>query len=158
LTSLEFGPKYITGWYNCSVNKLTSLIFAPKIIDGIFDCSANKIKSLKGLPKGIKRSIDCRYNNLKSLDFIPNDFDGMIKCSYNDWIKPIPYTVIKKYKIELTDLYTKEQKEKFGSYEYQKEYLTNSPEKYKDLEPIGYDHQIREEFDWLFNAIDMGLM
>jgi len=55
-------------------------------------------------------------------------------------------------------LYNDLQKEKFGSYKFQKEYLTNNPEKYKDLEPIGYLEKIKEEFDWLFNAIDMGLM
>jgi len=46
----------------------------------------------------------------------------------------------------------------YGTYEYQKEYLTETPEKYKDLEAIGYNKQILEEFDWLFNAADMGLI
>jgi len=44
------------------------------------------------------------------------------------------------------------------SYEYQKEFLTENPEKYKDLEYFGYAPGIKEEFDWLFNAIDMKLM
>jgi len=57
-------------------------------------------------------------------------------------------------------VYTKEQFEKFRSYEYQKEFLTNTPEKYRDLKYgyIGFNSKIKEEFDWLFNAIDMGLM
>jgi len=159
LTSLEFCPETVSGSFNCGNNNLTSLEYCIKKINGGFFCYSNKITSLIGLPENIVGVISCGDNKLKSLDYIPKDFNGKINCcSPNDWTNPIPYILIEKYDIRTTDLYTTEQVEKFGSYEYQKEYLTNTPEKYKDLEPIGYHKKIKKEFDWLFNAIDMGLM
>jgi len=52
--------------------------------------------------------------------------------------------------------------QKLASYKYQKNFLTNTPEKYKDLlediKIVGFAPGIKDEFDWLFNAIDMKLM
>jgi len=158
LTSLEFCPEQVDGDFNCYNNILTSLEFCPEYVGGYFYCSYNELTSLKYCPKTIDGDFSCRNNQLTSLEFCPEYVGGYFYCSYNSWTNVIPYDLIQKFNIRLFDLYTDEQKEKFGSYEYQKEYLTNTPEKYKDLEPIGFNKQIKDEFDWLFNAIDMELM
>jgi len=92
------------------------------------------------------------------LDFCPETVTGKFVCFKNHWEEPISYSLIKKYNIDKKSLYMDFQIEEFGDYEYQKEFLTETPEKYRDLEPIGFNEDILEEFDWLFNAIDMGLM
>ena len=45
----------------------------------------------------------------------------------------------------------------FMDYNYQKKFLTEQPENFKDLEQYGILPEIREEFDYLFNADNMGL-
>jgi len=159
IISLEFCPKTVDGDFSCNHNKLTSLEHCPETINGYFSCSYNKLTSLKYCPKTIDGNFYCYNNNLTSLEFLPKHIKGYISVRNNDWKNPIPYEIINTYVfIDKNTLYTDEQKEKFGSYKYQKEFLTNTPEKYKDLEPIGYNKQIKDEFDWLFNAIDMELM
>jgi hypothetical protein len=151
-------PKQVNGFFYCSHNELTSLEFCPEYINGNFDCRNNELTSLEHCPEHVGGDFDCSYNQLTSLEFCPETVYGYFWCNNNPWTNVISYELIKKFNIRIWDLYTHEQKEKFGSYEYQKEYLTNTPEKYKDLEPIGFNNQIKEEFDWLFNAIDMKLM
>jgi hypothetical protein len=157
LTSLEGAPIKVGENFYCHHNNLKNLIGFPEKFFGEVDCSNNYLTSLIGLPNKIYGDFYCNNNQLTSLDFCP-EISGFSKYLNNPWTNVIPYDLIKKFNIQISDLYTKEQKEKFGSYEYQKEYLTNSPEKYKDLEPIGFNDKIKDEFDWLFNAIDMGLM
>jgi len=68
---------------------------------------------------------------------------------------------INKYNIEdlyIPDIYSDEEKEKFSSYDFQKEFLNEYPEKYLELEPFGYASGIKEEFKWIFDAVNMGLM
>jgi Leucine-rich repeat (LRR) protein len=158
LTSLEYGPETVNGDFDCGDNQLTSLEFCPEHVGGYFDCSYNELTSLEHCPEHVGGYFDCSYNQLTSLEYCPETVGGYFWCKKNPWTNVIPYDLIQKFNIRIWDLYTHEQKEKFGSYEYQKEYLTESPEKYKDLEYIGFNKQIKEEFDWLFNAIDMGLM
>jgi hypothetical protein len=158
LTSLEYCPKYVGGRFWCTDNQLTSLEFCPETVKGGFDCRNNQLTSLEHCPEYVGGYFDCRNNELTSLEYCPEYVGGDFWCENNSWTNVIPYELIKKFNIRIWDLYTHEQKEKFGSYEYQKEYLTESPEKYKDLEYIGFNKQIKEEFDWLFNAIDMELM
>jgi hypothetical protein len=151
-------PKHIPGDFSCALNKLTSLEFGPVSVDGQFNCYDNELTSLEYCPEHVGGDFDCSDNQLISLEYCPETVGGYFWCDNNPWTNVIPYDLIKKFNIRIWDLYTHEQKEKFGSYEYQKIFLTNTPEKYKDLEPIGYNKQILEEFDWLFNAADMGLM
>jgi Leucine-rich repeat (LRR) protein len=158
LTSLEYGPKTVNGYFNCRNNELTSLKYCPKTVEGDFYCSDNQLTSLEFCPEYVGEDFSCSHNQLTSLDYAPEYVGGDFDCNENNWTNVIPFELIKKFNIRKWNLYTKEQKEKFYSYEYQKEYLTNSPEKYKDLEPIGFNDKIKDEFDWLFNAIDMELM
>jgi len=121
-------------------------------------CNQNILAELPELPKSLLY-LYCENNQLSELPFLP---DSLLELHVgkNNWNKPIPYDLIKKYNLtgQRVKLYTKKQDEKFGSYEYQKKFLTTNPEKYKDLEYFGFPEEIKEEFDWLFNAIDMELM
>jgi len=158
LVSLKFGPEYVGGNYYCSNNQLTSLEFCPNYVGEDFDCSYNKLTSLEFCPKTVGGSFECDHNELTSLKFCPETIGGDFICLNNPWEKPIPYNIIEKFNIDIITLYNYEQRQKFGSFEFQKEYLTNNPEKCRDLTPFGFPNEIKEEFDWLFNAIDMGLM
>jgi len=141
-------------------NKLTTLkgLDIPKYVDGDFECDGNNLTSLEFGPEYVGGKFDCTGNKLKSLNFCPDFVGGGFECGDNNWTKPIPYETIKKYNIDTGVLYNHEQYERFSTYEYQKKYLTESPEKYLDLLPFGFGSKIKEEFDWLFNAIDMKLM
>ena len=143
----------------CGDNQLTELPELPVSLHDLY-CGDNQLAELPELPDTLQK-LYCYNNKLTYLPELPESVDDL-DIGGNDWSSPIPYNLIEKYNLLdlLKDkLYTEEQKEYFGSYEYQKEYLTNTPEKYKDLDiPIGYNEQIKEEFDWLFNAIDMGLL
>ena len=59
---------------------------------------------------------------------------------------------------EFVDSIEKLIREKLTSYEFQKEFLTEYPEKYKDLIPFKYAKGIKKEFSYIFNAEDMGLL
>jgi Leucine-rich repeat (LRR) protein len=135
-----------------------NLLKLPKLPNNLFklSCGENILEELPELPKSLLY-LYCENNKLTELPFLPDSLIE-VQVGKNNWNNPISYDLIQKFNIQISDLYTKEQKEKFGSYKYQKEFLTNTPEKYKDLEPIGFNDQIKEEFDWLFNAIDMELM
>jgi len=151
-------PKYIEGNFDCSHNKLSTLEGCTLIECNSFFCNHNKLTSLEFCPEIVNTHFWCHDNQLTSLEFCPEYVNGLFNCSYNNWTNPISYELIKKHNISFINLYNKEQLEKFGTYEYQKEFLTNTPEKYKDLIHIGFNKKIKDEFDWLFNAIDMGLM
>ena len=151
-------PKIIYGNFDCKFNILLSLIGSPEIVYGDFDCTFNSIRNLDGSPKEIHGNFDCRNNQLTSLDNGPEIVTNTFFCKNNPWKFPIPLDIIKKYRLSWLTIYTHEQEEKFRSYEYQKDFLTKYPERYKDLIYLGYDPKIKEEFDWLFNASDMGLM
>jgi hypothetical protein len=155
ITSLEFSPKKVNGNFYCHDNHLTTLKGGPEYVGGNFNCSNNQLTTLEFCPKIINGDLDCIGNNLTSLDFFPDIVDGNFYCHDNKWVIPIPYNIWLKTRSEP---YTNDQLYMFLTYDFQKEFLTNHPEKYKDLEPIGYNKKIKEEFDWLFNAIDMELM
>jgi hypothetical protein len=128
LTNLDGCPEQVDGDFNCYNNILTSLEHSPKTIGGDFYCSYNELTSLEHCPEYVGGYFDCSYNQLTSLEYCPETVGGYFWCKYNPWTNVIPYDLIQKFNIRISDLYTHEQKEKFGSYEYQKEYLTNSPE------------------------------
>jgi len=158
LTSLEGGPIKVGDGFYCQKNKLTNLIGSPQSFFGEFNCSYNQLTSLDGAPQNISGDFKCDYNNLTTLEDLPNIIGGVVYCSNNSWETPIKHNIIDKYTINIATLYTLSQQEKFSSYEFQKDFLTETPEKYKDLIHIGFHYKIKDEFDWLFNAIDMGLM
>ena len=63
LTSLPNDiPKYISGDFSCSNNKLTSLQYAPKYVGGDFFCDYNKLTSLQYAPKYVGGDFFCSNN------------------------------------------------------------------------------------------------
>ena len=88
-------------------------------------------------------------NNLSIFPKLPNSLKYLC-CGNNPWIEPIP---IEYYNLanDKKDIYDEEQKLKFGSYEFQKEFIEKYPFRLKDLEPIGIDLKIRDEYAYLFD-------
>jgi hypothetical protein len=50
LTTLQYGPRYVTGMFNCSDNRLESFEYGPTEVE-MFFCKGNPIKTLKGSPQ-----------------------------------------------------------------------------------------------------------
>jgi hypothetical protein len=71
LTELPLNFNRVTGYFNCSNNKLTTLKGSPKWIDGSFNCYNNILTSLEGSPKYVTLGVDCSSNRLTSLRFGP---------------------------------------------------------------------------------------
>jgi len=93
--------------------------------------------------------LDCSYNNLSILPELPKSLN-VLNCSYNNWTEPILSKYYDKINTKF-DIYNDEQKEKFGSYEYQKEFIEKYPFRIHDLEPIGVDPKIKDEYAYLFD-------
>jgi hypothetical protein len=142
-----------------SPNKLSSLNGVETCIDFITKCiSTFGINGILKLEK---------YNIVDPILTIPDNKDILIQISIrtparlNLWNKGKygeNYMNVDLWESDFAKKLYNELKKIYGSYEYQKEFLTEFPEKYKDLEFVGYNDKIKEEFDWLFNAVDMGLM
>jgi hypothetical protein len=165
LRNLEGGPKIVSGCFTCCYNGLTSLKGSPIETGKYFSCSNNKLTSLEGGPKEVMTSFYCYNNELKTLDYLPN-FPNNLECYNNSWIKPIPYKVMEKYNLhclrETNDddywVYSKEQFNRFSTFEFQKEFLENEPENFIDLRPFGYANGIEELFPHLFDMDELGLI
>jgi hypothetical protein len=85
LTTLEGAPKEVGGNFNCSNNNnLTSLEGAPKEVGGDFSCYNNNLTSLEGAPKEVGVYFDCSMNKLSSLEGAPEKVGGNFHCSLND--------------------------------------------------------------------------
>ena len=61
----------VSGYFNCSYNKLTSLKGSPKEVESFFTCYDNKINDLKYAPNRIGGWFDGSVNNLKNLKNSP---------------------------------------------------------------------------------------
>ena len=86
LTSLNGGPKEVGGNFNCHFNKLNSLEGSPIGVGGNFYCYNNNITSLNGGPKEVGGIFYCRVNKLTSLEGAPEEVGGNFNCSYNQLI------------------------------------------------------------------------
>ena len=64
LTELPLRFNKVTGYFDCSDNKLTSLKGSPRWIGGYFYCSRNKLTSLEFSPEYVGGVFSCEYNNL----------------------------------------------------------------------------------------------
>ena len=68
LTLLEGCPEYVGGDFDCCNNLLLSSEASPQHVEGYFDCSENRLTSLKGAPEYVGNYFDCMDNpKLKSL-------------------------------------------------------------------------------------------
>lgn len=155
--------------YNYSNQELDSLIQLniPEIVNEDFDCSENNLTSLEGAPKVVHGDFACYNNKLKNLDFLP-DIKGELICFDNDWEDIIPFKIVEKYNLNYnvdfdnydntSQVYTQEQYYKFGTLEYQKEYLKKYPENFMELKPFGYADGLEELYPHLFDMNDLGLI
>jgi hypothetical protein len=169
LTSLEGSPKEVGGYFDCRNNLLNTLEGGPIKVGGQFNCHSNKLTSLKYSPK-YASCMDCSNNKLTTLEYlsdgIGNGTGDELWCFDNDWIKPIPYKIMKKYNLHLleTDItdynfvYTQLQVDKFSSFEFQKDFLEREPENFMDLKPFGYAKGLEELFPHLFDMDELGLL
>jgi hypothetical protein len=62
---------------------LTELPLRFNKVTGYFDCSDNKLTSLKGSPRWIGGGFYCDHNQLTSLEFSPDYVGGSFWCSNN---------------------------------------------------------------------------
>ena len=83
LTEIPFSFGKVTGYFNCSNNKLTSLKGCPKEVDGYFVCNHNKLKDLIGGPHEVGGHYYCHSNQLETLEGCAGDIGGKLQCSYN---------------------------------------------------------------------------
>jgi hypothetical protein len=151
--------------FYCQYNKLTNLVGSPNKTYGNFYCYNNELTTLKGAPEYVAGIFHCSDNKLEILDYLPR-IDGILYCFNNNWIKPIPYEIMVKYDLhclELTStdakfIYTREQVDKFSSFEFQKEFLEREPENFINIKPFGYAKGIEQLFPHLFDMDELGLI
>ena len=107
LTQLPLNFNRVTGYFNCSRNKLTSLKGSPRWVGGYFYCSHNQLTSLEFSPDYVGGWFDCRWNNLTNNyceTEIGSSFctsleqDGLTN-NYNEWRK------LYKRKLILNDIF-----------------------------------------------------
>jgi hypothetical protein len=73
----------VTGYFDCSENRLTSLEGAPKRVGTDFLCSNNQLTSLVGAPEWVGRDFDCWACGLASLAGAPSYVFRAFSC-YNN--------------------------------------------------------------------------
>ena len=84
LTSLKGCPNWVGGDFICSGNNLTSLEFGPDYVGGSYKCSFNKLTTLKGCPEYIPNNFFCGNNELTSFEYSPKQIDGNYMCLGNN--------------------------------------------------------------------------
>jgi len=138
---------------SCDNNKLTSLPKLPQTLENLF-CNSIELTSLPELPNSIQ-ILHCNGNNLEYLPELPKSL-RIFSCSNNKWKEPIKKEIVDKF--NLYALYTKEHIELFSSEEYQRDFLTEHPERFQDLscEGITVHPVIRKEFSYIFEGEGMG--
>ena len=108
LTELPLRFNKVTGYFDCSNNKLTSLKGCPKWIGGYFSCGCNNLTSLEFSPDYVGGYFSCGCNNLTdnySDTEIGGGFyttlgqDGLTNDNYNEWRK------LYKRKLILDDIF-----------------------------------------------------
>jgi len=137
---------------NCEHNNLESLPELPKTLKLLY-CYVNNLTELPELPIGLTNLV-CQYNKLKRLPDIPIHLEEF-KCNDNDWEEPIK----SEYAIMVDcNPYNKEQIALFSSEEFQRKFLNEHPDRFKDLSCWGIEVNdvIRKEFPWIFEGDSMG--
>ena len=134
---------------NCWENHLSFLPELPKMLKEL-NCWENHLSFLPELPNTLI-DLYTSDNNLSILPELPNSLK-YLSCAHNNWIEPIPIDYYNKIiEQEGHNIYNGEQKKKFKSYEFQKEFVEKYPFRIRDLEPIGIDPEIRKEYAYLWD-------
>jgi hypothetical protein len=95
LKHLPLKFNYVSGNFNCFVNKLKTLEGSPQTVDGNFSCYFNKLKTLKGSPQTVGGGFYCFDNKLESLEGSPKTVGGGFYCFNNklESLEGCPQTV-----------------------------------------------------------------
>ena len=83
LTTLEGGPKEVDADFHCCDNQLTTLEGGPEYVGGNFICDDNKLTTLKGGPEEVGKNFVCSKNKLTSLEGSPKKVGWYFDCQYN---------------------------------------------------------------------------
>jgi hypothetical protein len=83
LTELPLVFNKVTGYFNCSNNRLTSLKGSPRWIGGHFSCRYNRLSSLEFSPEYVGGDFECYGNDLTNLVGSPKEVVGSFYCSDN---------------------------------------------------------------------------
>ena len=83
LTELPLTFNKVTGYFDCSWNKLTSLKGSPKWVGDYFECTGNQLTSLEFSPDYVGGDFYCRDNYLTDLVGSPKEVDGRFYCHNN---------------------------------------------------------------------------
>jgi len=75
---VKFGE--VSGYFDCSRNKLTTLKNCPTSVGGYFSCYNNHLTSLKFAPTSVGGYFDCSNNNLTTLKDCPTSVGGYFSC------------------------------------------------------------------------------
>ena len=79
---LKFGT--VTGYFDCTNNKLISLEGSPHTVGDFFKCNGNQLTSLKGAPHTIGSGFNCEDNKLTSLEGAPFSVVNNFWCANNN--------------------------------------------------------------------------
>lgn len=116
----------------------------------------NKLENLHGIENLTNLEILYCYDNyLKNLNEIKNLNLHTLKATSNSWEEPIPPKLINK--IIYKEIYSPSDLGKFMSYEYQKNFLEEHPERIEYLTMIGFHQQIKEEYKDLIKLFNIKL-
>lgn len=85
LTELPLIFRNVSGYFECSANRLLSLKGCPISVGGYFECSDNRLTSLVGCPISVGGDFDCSDNRLSSLVGCPISIGGDFECRWNDF-------------------------------------------------------------------------
>lgn len=81
VTSLEGAPKEIIGSFNCADNDLSSLEFGPEYVTGYYNATNNpKLKNLKGCATTIKGAFWCDGSGIKQSDVLDEIITNAIRA------------------------------------------------------------------------------
>ncbi len=152
LKELPVLPQTLEKLY-CTSNQLKELPALPESLKYLW-CNSNQLKELPELPKSLT-TLYCGYNKLKSLPELPESLTEF-GCDSNPFTYPLSRKIIDKFKLDESKLYTDDIVEVFKIYEWQAEFLEDFPWKYEDISYFVLD-QIKIDFDYIYDSIDMGI-
>ena len=104
---LEYLPlrfNHVSGYFDCSNNKLKSLEGSPSVVNGNFICYENELESLEGCPQILDGDFSCSDNKLKDLEHFP-EVNGIISMRGNP-VDLLVHTFIKNADIFMIEDFT----------------------------------------------------
>ena len=94
---LEYLPlrfNHVSGYFDCSANRLKTLEGCPQTLDSGFYCTNNNLESLKDCTQTINGDFMCSNNKLTDLEYFP-EVEGHIRIAENK-VHYLVYTFINK--------------------------------------------------------------